>query len=147
MNSRPHPAAQLSYGKPATSAYALSALRFHWILRSYYSDRERWSAMAIPLSGWRANWVDLAIALRARLTPAYQILLLQVKPKRPKIPPARTPRKVVSIAGDWWVKWEVEGSTKRGEPAISLEFKRPLDADELMCLIGQLATFDKSRPN
>lgn len=108
-------------------------------------DEDEWTDGPICLDGYRKNWLGLATALRDRTTMACQFMRIMVKGNI-KIPFKPKPVKFARMTGTsgWWVAWEHHGERQDGVPFLTISFKRPLDADELVTAIGQMAkAFDR----
>lgn len=110
-----------------------------WLLVSEIQYDE-WETGAVCLDGYRAEWSDLLVSLMGHANGSSEIMGIMVKGNT-KIPFTEKPVKFARLSGKcgWWAAWSYVGENQSGMPALTISFKRPLSADEMVSAIGQMA--------
>jgi hypothetical protein len=111
-----------------------------WTMASQIREGgDEWEDGPICIHRYSRSWTGLVLALNSRATVSAQFMRAMVK-GRAAIPLNDKPIKFARMTGSaqWWVAWKFEGGNYHGEPMLSIEFSRPLDADEMITAIGQM---------
>jgi hypothetical protein len=110
-----------------------------WTMASQICESNEWEDGPICIQGYSRSWTGLVLSLNSRTTTAAQLMRLAVK-GRAAIPRDGKPVKFARMTGSgrWWVSWKLGGWNFHSEPMLSIEFSRPLDADEMIVAIWKM---------